>query len=1487
MKDRYFNQHYRRSRWWLAAGMGLALLTGPAVSWAADVTANVTKVSVMPSTPLAATATAGGIQVIFELNTPSVIGDTITYTLTGTAVSGTSYTAPAAPFATTVAGTGHVLAVDTLVGSVAAETFIVTANAIPSNTATFTALVSGGLATASSGSIEVSDAGTLINDGETQPKLIGETVAGTAVLKTLTVKNTGSSPLVFTPLAPATTAISCTVGGAVEPKFTIVDPDLTAAPDFTSAAFTIPANGSSDFQVQFLPPVGTPAGNYDCVLNITSSATNILGAPPVSFDFAVRGIVLAAPPAGQAEIDVLDGTTELVDNTATAIILPDATAGGTMVEKIFTIQNPGTGDLSVTSLTFSPASPYFMRVDPYPSMVPAGGSATFTIRFDPASAQPGVYDTEVVIDSTDSAFQEGIENPFNFPVSITVTGVGPAADIQVWEETLGTIEVFDGVAPTTPFPMTFAGTPVSRNFVITNIGTADLDLNALSIGGLNASNFSWAPVTSPFPDFLAPSATATFKVTFTPPAVGGYNAYLQIFNNSILNNENPFDILLSGTAMSATKEIEVFDGTVNIAKGTTINLTTAPGGVVGTPITKTFTIQNIGGTALKIDSLQFSTGGTGLKLSSLAATTLDAAGGAKDKVEFTVTLEAATAGEFTGTVSIANDDTDENPFTFVVTGTILSSLTTPEVTVWEVLDDASLDEIFDEQTDIVDFSAAINTPVTKTFKVKNIGGVALDLTALSPLPKGFSLVGVFPTKVLPGQTVDFQIKLDTSAVANYGGTLEFYSTDVDENPFSFPIGASVDVPAPEIDVLDGTISVANGTAVPVTFGPTGIGNSVSKIFTIKNIGEADLNLTTPASFKEGGTGFTINSFNPGPVAKGGFTSFTVTLNASTAGTYTGTVTFGNDDKDENPYTFPVSGTVDSTPPTTEEIEVWDGSPADITAGTAIQIPDGDTNKVDFGTTPVGTPSIQTFTVKNLGSEVLTLYSLRLPVGYELQKGVTLSTVAPQQQVSFDVILNGTTDGVYEGSLELFNSDVDETPYDFPLTGKVGNPVVDPPVDVAALTISRNGNGLVESADGQLSCGTNAAQCEYTYTLGTAVTLTATPDAGSEFKDWTGGCTGTENPVIVTVDAAKTCTATFFVPVQQVNLTFTAPQNGTVITDVGGIDCGSACTATFASGDRVTVTATAADGYTFSAWSGDCSGHGATNPINLTLTETLECAATFASTAPESVAVSVTKPDNGTLSTADGKIDCGNLCSASYTVGETLTLTANSASAQFDSWTGDCAGQGNPATLTVSTTPLSCQAVFKNIPSIEGDCFEQGLGVLMGGDKCEAATLSTAESSTGNPGTAAMRMGISKFNGVYKQQDTVTLIDPIKTAGAIRVDTADIGQAADILVIGRHDWDMYPEGMAWYMMMAYPQSPLGWTIGILPFDPATEAPNLTEAAALETVDSLPAYYTVYMYSGNFVYPGPLKIWFGYRVQSTGKVVMSVDPIDVTILPTPTN
>ena len=140
---------------------------------------------------------------------------------------------------------------------------------------------------------------------------------------------------------------------------------------------------------------------------------------------------------------------------------------------------------------------------------------------------------------------------------------------------------------------------------------------------------------------------------------------------------------------------------------------------------------------------------------------------------------------------------------------------------------------------------------------------------------------------------------------------------------------------------------------------------------------------------------------------------------------------------------------------------------------------------------------------------------------------------------------------------------------------------------STLTVSRagTGSGGVSSAPAGISCGST---CSASFPSTASVTLTAAPAAGSLFAGWSGACAGT-GACTVAMSAARNVTATFnAVPA---TLTVSSSGGGTVTSAPAGINCGSTCSAGFATGSSVTLTATAATGMVFRGWSGACSGAG--------------------------------------------------------------------------------------------------------------------------------------------------------------------------------------------------------------------------------------------------------------------------------------------------------
>src|SRR3989441_12535962 len=117
---------------------------------------------------------------------------------------------------------------------------------------------------------------------------------------------------------------------------------------------------------------------------------------------------------------------------------------------------------------------------------------------------------------------------------------------------------------------------------------------------------------------------------------------------------------------------------------------------------------------------------------------------------------------------------------------------------------------------------------------------------------------------------------------------------------------------------------------------------------------------------------------------------------------------------------------------------------------------------------------------------------------------------------------------------------------------------------------------------------------------------------------------------------------------------TGTGSGTVPSSDSGINCGATCSASYNSGTTVTLTATPAGGSTFTGWSGCDTVSGTT--CSVTMSAARAVSATFA-VQRFTLSVGKTGTGSGTVTSSDGGINCGPTCSASYTSGTAVTLTA--------------------------------------------------------------------------------------------------------------------------------------------------------------------------------------------------------------------------------------
>ncbi|MGB3188630.1 MAG: DUF4347 domain-containing protein, partial [Limnoraphis sp.] len=126
------------------------------------------------------------------------------------------------------------------------------------------------------------------------------------------------------------------------------------------------------------------------------------------------------------EIDVVQNTTNIIDNTSFDF---GTSTVGTAVSKIFTIENNGTAELTLSDLTLPTV---LTLVGTFPTTIAAGSQGSFEVQLDTTIANTFNGELSFTTNDTD-------ENPFNFMVS-AVVAPNPIPEIDVVQNTTNIID---------------------------------------------------------------------------------------------------------------------------------------------------------------------------------------------------------------------------------------------------------------------------------------------------------------------------------------------------------------------------------------------------------------------------------------------------------------------------------------------------------------------------------------------------------------------------------------------------------------------------------------------------------------------------------------------------------------------------------------------------------------------------------------------------------------------------------------------------------------------------------------------------------------------------------------------------------------------------------------------------------------------------------------------------------------------------------------
>jgi GH25 family lysozyme M1 (1,4-beta-N-acetylmuramidase)/Fe-S cluster biogenesis protein NfuA len=201
-----------------------------------------------------------------------------------------------------------------------------------------------------------------------------------------------------------------------------------------------------------------------------------------------------------------------------------------------------------------------------------------------------------------------------------------------------------------------------------------------------------------------------------------------------------------------------------------------------------------------------------------------------------------------------------------------------------------------------------------------------------------------------------------------------------------------------------------------------------------------------------------------------------------------------------------------------------------------------------------------------------------------------------------------------GTVPGITTDIDRDRY-------VGTDLVN--ATIAGVTAQPGMGGSIADSAGKITC-LQMTICSSLYSPGDSIQLTATPEPGYALVAWGGACaSAVSSTCTLTTLGSQTVTATFS---YRLKVQVAGDQPGHVTSSPAGIDCPGTCTAPFAPGTPVTLTATTGQ-WSGVTWSGDCTGTDPTG-CGVVMDQPRDVTATFADLGPATAVITAPGGRNG-------------------------------------------------------------------------------------------------------------------------------------------------------------------------------------------------------------------------------------------------------------------
>jgi len=441
--------------------------------------------------------------------------------------------------------------------------------------------------------------------------------------------------------------------------------------------------GASITNTEYFSVTGLTSGSYSTgfldfsiVYNGGNEVTEQTAVFTVSstigdYSFGVKAVTIlpeAIPAVAQVKgnnvvISNGDLSPNISDHTNFGVLLSPGT-----LSRTFTITNvaeEGAEVLSVSDITISGANTANFTVDFEECELEAGESCTFTVLFDSDGAT-GVFSGIVLIENSDAA-----RNPYEFSILATVNA--PLISVRGSNTLISNGDDSPSSSDNTLFGNALLNQTITKSFIIKNLGTGQLSFGAEAVSLSEAQNGGGS---SQFEVLTQPSGPlsmnqeTSFSIRFTSPGQGSFYALV-----TLTSSAGEFTFVIQGNGPSPRmqvtgRSIDIPTGTTTVSTATDTDYGTRS---LNTNLDRTFTIRNPSALGAQAP-LQFTgtprveINGSGAAMFSVSAQPSTASIGVNGNVAFRVRYRPTAVGCHWAEVSIANNDSDRNPYTFVVRG---------------------------------------------------------------------------------------------------------------------------------------------------------------------------------------------------------------------------------------------------------------------------------------------------------------------------------------------------------------------------------------------------------------------------------------------------------------------------------------------------------------------------------------------------------------------------------------------------------------------------------------------------------------------------------------------------------------------------------------------------------------------------------------------------------------------------------------------------